>query len=160
MALYRKGLERCEPAGAFINNQIGVFTIGHCAPTTREAVEHGAVDATMWYVMYAIRALASTPKEMLGQIPGTLPYQDVLKAFPLLERYDQEGSISFEEIDQRDMVIVGDPDKCIEKLKRYEQAGADHVLCIMQVGGLKHEHIMKSIELFGKYVIPEFKNGK
>jgi hypothetical protein len=30
----------------------------------------------------------------------------------------------------------------------------------MQVGGLKHEYIMKSIELFGKYVIPEFSNGK
>ncbi len=156
MALYRKGLARCQPAGAFINNQVGVFTIAHCAASTREAVENGAVDAAMWYVMYAIRALASTPKELLGKIPGTLPYQDVLKQFPLLERYDREGSISFDEINERDMVIVGDPDQCIDKLKRYEKAGADHVLCIMQVGGLRHEHIMKSIELFGKYVIPEF----
>jgi len=160
MALYRKGLARCQPAGAFVNNQIGVFTIAHCADSTKAAVENGAVDAAMWYVMYAIRALASTPKELLGKIPGTLPYQDVLKQFPLLERYDREGSISFDEINERDMVIVGDPDQCVRKLKNYEKAGADHVLCIMQVGGLKHEHIMKSIELFGKYVIPEFSNGK
>jgi alkanesulfonate monooxygenase SsuD/methylene tetrahydromethanopterin reductase-like flavin-dependent oxidoreductase (luciferase family) len=67
--------------------------------------------------------------------------------------------VTFEEVDERDMVIVGDPDKCIEKLKKYEAAGADHVLFIMQVGGLKHEHIMKSLELFGKYVIPEFRKS-
>ena len=38
-----------------------------------------------------------------------------------------------------------------------EQAGADHVLCLMQVGRLEHREVMKSVELFGKYVIPEFK---
>lgn len=158
MKLYREALKRCTPAGAMVNDRVGVFTIGHCAETTRKAIENGAVDAAMWYVTYVLRALARAPEEMLGKVPGTLPYEDVIKQFPLFERYEKHGKITFEEIDQRDMLIVGDPDKCIEKLKRYEKAGADRVLCIMQVGGLKHRHVMKSIELFGKYVIPEFKN--
>lgn len=157
MKRYRDAVKNCTPAGAFVNNQVGVFTIAHCAPTTAAAVENGAVDATMWYVTYVFKALAAIPKEMLGKVPGTLPYEDIVKQFPLIERWDKEGTVSFDEIDERDMVIVGDPDKCIQKLKKYEAAGADHVLCLMQVGGLKHEHIMKSIELFGKYVIPEFK---
>lgn len=158
MRRYREGLKRCKPAGAFINNKVGVFTIGHCAETTKQAIDNGGVDATMWYVTYVFKALANVPKEMLGKIPGTLPYEDIIKQFPLFERYEKFGKVTFEEIDERDMVIVGDPDKCIEKLRKYEKAGADHVLCIMQVGGLKHEQIMKSIELFGKYVIPAFKN--
>jgi hypothetical protein len=29
---------------------------------------------------------------------------------------------------------------------------------MMQTGNIKHEHVMNSIELFGKYVIPHFKN--
>jgi len=154
---YRDGLKRCKPAGAFINDKIGVFTIAHCAPSTQAAIGNGAVEATLWYVTYVVRALASIPKEMLGKVGGAPPYEDILKQFPLLARYEENGSVSFEEIDERDMVIVGDPDKCVEKLKRYERAGADHVLCLMQVGGLKHERIMESIELFGKYVIPHFK---
>jgi alkanesulfonate monooxygenase SsuD/methylene tetrahydromethanopterin reductase-like flavin-dependent oxidoreductase (luciferase family) len=156
MKLYRQGLERCTPAGAFVNDQVGVFTIAHCAETTAGAVHNGAVDATMWYVTYVMRALASVPAEMAGRVGGVAPYQDVARHFPLFERYEKCGRVSFEEIDERDMVIVGDPDKCIEKLKRYEQAGADHVLCLMQVGRLEHREVMKSVELFGKYVIPEF----
>jgi hypothetical protein len=30
------------------------------------------------------------------------------------------------------------------------------VLCFMQFGGIAHQHIMDSIRLFGKYVIPYF----
>jgi len=156
MKLYRDGLTRCRPAGAFINDKVGVFTIAHCAESTQAAVDNGGIDATMWYVTYVFRALATVPRELLGTVAGTIPYADVLKQFPLFEKYEKQGNVTFDEIDERDMVIVGDPDKCIEKLKKYEKAGADRVICIMQVGGLKHAQIMKSIELFGKYVIPEF----
>jgi alkanesulfonate monooxygenase SsuD/methylene tetrahydromethanopterin reductase-like flavin-dependent oxidoreductase (luciferase family) len=160
MARYHKALERCRPAGAFINNKVGVFTIAHCAESLNTALDQGAVDGAMFHVMKTVRALASTPRELLGKIPGTLPYEDLLKQFPALKRYEEQGRLSFDEINERDMIIVGDPDQCVAKLKRYEKAGADHVLCLMQVGSLKHPHIMKSIELFGKYVIPEFRNGK
>jgi alkanesulfonate monooxygenase SsuD/methylene tetrahydromethanopterin reductase-like flavin-dependent oxidoreductase (luciferase family) len=153
--VYREALERCTPAGAFVNDRVGVFTIAHCAETTAQAVENGAMDAVMWYFDYVIRALVSVPEEALGRIAG-LPYEALVKQLPLLQRYRESGQISFEELDRRDMVIVGDPDRCIEKLKRYEQAGVAHVLCLMQAGMLKHRAIMKSIELFGKRVIPEF----
>ena len=31
----------------------------------------------------------------------------------------------------------------------------DNLICLMQFGGLKHPDILKSIDLLGKYVIPE-----
>jgi alkanesulfonate monooxygenase SsuD/methylene tetrahydromethanopterin reductase-like flavin-dependent oxidoreductase (luciferase family) len=160
MVRYRKALEGCRPAGAFINSKVATFTIAHCAESLQTALEHNAPDCAMFHVMKTVRALAATPKELLGKIPGSLPYQDLLKQFPALKRYEENGRLSFDEINEQDMIIVGDPDQCVQKLKRYEAAGVDHVLCLMQVGALKHEYIMKSIELFGKYVIPEFHNGK
>ena len=54
------------------------------------------------------------------------------------------------------MVIVGDPDKCVRKLEKYQAAGIDRILCLIQAGRIPHERVMQSIGLFGKYVIPHF----
>jgi hypothetical protein len=45
----------------------------------------------------------------------------------------------------------------IRKMENYERIGVDHLLCYMQFGGMKHEHVLKSIELIGKHVVPHFK---
>ena len=39
----------------------------------------------------------------------------------------------------------------------HEAAGCDQVMIMMQTETIPHEKMMKSLELFGKYVIPEFK---
>ncbi len=44
-----------------------------------------------------------------------------------------------------------------EYLRRYEDAGVDQVIFVMQAGKNRHEHIMEALELFGKDVLPEFK---
>jgi hypothetical protein len=62
--------------------------------------------------------------------------------------------------DRENMIITGDPDTCIRKIEEYQRVGADGVLCMMQTGNIAHEHVMRSIELFGKYVIPKFKNPR
>ena len=43
-----------------------------------------------------------------------------------------------------------------EYLRRYEEAGVDQVIFVMQAGRNRHEHIMESIEIFGREVLPEF----
>ncbi len=55
------------------------------------------------------------------------------------------------------MIIVGDPDKCIQKVKRYQEAGCQRLLCHMQTYAIPHQKVMDSINLWGKYVIPYFK---
>ena len=51
---------------------------------------------------------------------------------------------------------IGTPDQVREYLRRYEEAGVDQVIFVMQAGRNQHEHIMESIELFGREVLPEF----
>ena len=52
---------------------------------------------------------------------------------------------------------VGTPDQVREYLLRYEEAGVDQVIFCSQAGKNRHEHIMESLELFGRKVLPEFK---
>jgi hypothetical protein len=51
---------------------------------------------------------------------------------------------------------VGTPAQLREFLRRYEEAGVDQLIFVMQAGHNRHEHIMESIELFGTQVLPEF----
>ena len=60
----------------------------------------------------------------------------------------------------RAVTIAGDPDSCIEALKKHEATGIDQMMILMQTATIPHEQVMKSIELFGKYVIPEFKRSE
>ena len=59
----------------------------------------------------------------------------------------------------RGVIIAGDPESCIKTIKTYEDIGVDQVMLIMQTETIPHEKVMESIELYGKEVIPAFRNG-
>jgi len=59
--------------------------------------------------------------------------------------------------DNLPQVLNGTPDDIIEGVKRFQDAGFDEV--IFRIDGQGHHQIMKSLEYFGKYVIPEFRNS-
>jgi alkanesulfonate monooxygenase SsuD/methylene tetrahydromethanopterin reductase-like flavin-dependent oxidoreductase (luciferase family) len=51
---------------------------------------------------------------------------------------------------------IGTPDQLRDYLRRYEEAGVDQVIFVLQAGKNRHEDIMSSLELFGTEVLPEF----
>jgi alkanesulfonate monooxygenase SsuD/methylene tetrahydromethanopterin reductase-like flavin-dependent oxidoreductase (luciferase family) len=51
---------------------------------------------------------------------------------------------------------IGTPEQIREYLRRYEECGVDQVIFCSQAGKNRHEHIMESLDLFGKEVLPEF----
>ena len=51
---------------------------------------------------------------------------------------------------------IGTPDQVRDYLRRYEEAGVDQVIFVLQAGRNRHEHIMESIERFGTEILPEF----
>src|SRR4051795_12172812 len=52
---------------------------------------------------------------------------------------------------------VGTPHQVRELVSRYEAAGVDQLIFVMQAGKNRHEHIMESIELLGTEVLPDFR---
>jgi alkanesulfonate monooxygenase SsuD/methylene tetrahydromethanopterin reductase-like flavin-dependent oxidoreductase (luciferase family) len=52
---------------------------------------------------------------------------------------------------------TGTPAQLREYIRRFEEAGVDQLIFVMQAGKNKHEHIMESLQLFADEVMPEFK---
>jgi len=67
--------------------------------------------------------------------------------------------MKYDYLDEHDMIMVGDPDTLVRRLKRYEAIGVDQMLMFVQVGRIPHPQIMDSLKLIGRYVIPYFKHA-
>ncbi len=52
---------------------------------------------------------------------------------------------------------VGTPDDCIRFYETYEAMGVEQVFLLCAIGPAANEEVMNTIRLFGKYVIPHFK---
>jgi alkanesulfonate monooxygenase SsuD/methylene tetrahydromethanopterin reductase-like flavin-dependent oxidoreductase (luciferase family) len=55
---------------------------------------------------------------------------------------------------------IGTPDQVADLIGRYQAAGVDQVIFVMQAGKNAHEHICEAIELFGAQVLPRFAEGR
>jgi len=55
---------------------------------------------------------------------------------------------------------IGTPGQVADLIARYEAAGVDQVMFVMQAGNNRHEHICESIELFARQVLPRFADGR
>jgi alkanesulfonate monooxygenase SsuD/methylene tetrahydromethanopterin reductase-like flavin-dependent oxidoreductase (luciferase family) len=112
-----------------------------------EAEEAGIWESVLWWY----QNLAEFTIEW--ELPH-LPPEEQEKAFPELKR-SRESGFDPKVFHEADMIIVGTPEQCIEKMKRYVDIGVDELICYKQFGHLPHDSIMRSIDLLGKEVLPE-----
>ena len=52
--------------------------------------------------------------------------------------------------------MSGDPEEVVRRCREYEAAGVDLLLCLVNPYKIPHADVMQTIELMGKYVLPEF----
>jgi len=163
---YRNALKQAKPVGKFVNDRVGAFTIVHCAETKEEAIANGGADAAINYLLYAFRVLGGfadpsgrgMQREYSDLEIQSTPYRDLIaKEYPIILKM-QSNQCTFEDLDEEDMVIVGDVDHCIRKVERYKKAGLDHFISLMQADRIPHAKVMRSIELFAKEVMPRFRD--
>lgn len=145
--VYREAQRTATPLTSVHTNKVGVYTLVHCAES-RDDFDRNRLWDSMWWWYKGIAEF--TLKWELAHLPPEQQKQ----AFPLLEARAR-GEFDITQFDREDMVIVGTPDECLEKLMKYEQAGVDQVLCYLNFGYLPHEAVLRSIELLGTRVIPE-----
>ena len=58
---------------------------------------------------------------------------------------------------ERGIIVAGDPESCIAACKIHEATGVDQLQFLMATETVDHAKVMKSIEMFGKHVIPAFR---
>jgi alkanesulfonate monooxygenase SsuD/methylene tetrahydromethanopterin reductase-like flavin-dependent oxidoreductase (luciferase family) len=57
----------------------------------------------------------------------------------------------------RPLDCVGTPQQIRQRLRDFEEAGIDQVICLSQAANISHDMLSSSVELFSKEVMPEFK---
>ncbi|MGD0393388.1 MAG: LLM class flavin-dependent oxidoreductase [Acidimicrobiales bacterium] len=152
--------DRCVPVGLSVNPQVACVTPMMCADEEEEALARGLEGANFFGYSLAHFYVFG------DHVPaGT----DVWREF--VERRGKAGYSPEAALAVRQEVLgakaewgeqrglrgaIGTPDQLREFLRRYEEAGVDQLIFVMQAGRNRHEHIMESIELFGTQVLPEF----
>jgi alkanesulfonate monooxygenase SsuD/methylene tetrahydromethanopterin reductase-like flavin-dependent oxidoreductase (luciferase family) len=148
--IYREAIKNPEPLTRIINNKVAAYTLVHCAETEEQAEANGVWDAIWWwYQNYAELALEWDFRE--------LSRADQEKIFPFLKKY-ADGDFRPKDFNDADMIIVGTPEQCIEKMKRWAAVGVDQLIAYQSFGGMRHEAVLRSIELLGTEVIPALKD--
>ena len=155
--IYRKAVAACtEPLGAFVNNQAATFTMALCSNDREKAIE-AARESFEWYPVTGARQIATLTDYMAerNQELGSYSYAAEMKS------HDDEGALdllSLEYLMEANVCVLGTPEECVEACRRYEAAGIDLLLCLVNPYKISHESVMETIELMGTEVIPHFRN--
>jgi alkanesulfonate monooxygenase SsuD/methylene tetrahydromethanopterin reductase-like flavin-dependent oxidoreductase (luciferase family) len=136
-----------KPISDVATNKVAAYTLVHCAETNQQARDNGVWESVAWWYQNIAQFT----------LDWELPHLDPAaqeSAFPLLKPL-MEGNIPIESFDDGDMIVVGDPERCFEKMKHYADLGVDELICYVQFGYHSGESTLKTIELLGKEVLPE-----
>lgn len=154
--IYREGISQCtSPVGAFVNDQAATFTMMTVAPTREEAAE-AARRSFEWYPVHGARQIAALADYLdeLNEAHGNFAYAGDLRA---KDHDGLLGLLSLEILQDLGACVCGTPDDAYEMCKRYEDAGIDLLLCLIDPYDVSQEACLQTIEMMARHVIPEFR---
>jgi len=144
---YREAAANPNPITRVTTNKVAAYTLVHCADSMEQCEKNGIWDSVWWWY----KNLAEFTLEW--EFPH-FSQQEKDAIFPLL-KMQESGKFDPKIFSDGDMIIVGDPDQCLEKMVKYHELGVDQLICYVQFGYLPHESVMRTIELCGTKLIPE-----
>jgi alkanesulfonate monooxygenase SsuD/methylene tetrahydromethanopterin reductase-like flavin-dependent oxidoreductase (luciferase family) len=125
---------------------VAAYTLVHCADTVAAAEDNGIWDSVWWWYHHLAEFTLEWEFPHFSQ-------EEKDRVFPLLTAR-ANGEFDVATFDDADMIIVGDPERCYQKMCHYADIGVDELICYVQFGHLPHASVMRTIELLGKEVIP------
>jgi hypothetical protein len=142
--LYREGIASATPVSGHVHDWVGIAVVtAHCAPT-KEVARREAEAAAYEFVDLAIH--------LFDTVAPTAPEYAYLTSIDKIR--ERRRDLDFL-IDRAPYISIGTPDFLVERFKRLEAMGVDEVL--LRIDAMGHETNMASIEMFGKHVLPEFR---
>lgn len=148
---YRERIKHCQPVGSFVNDQVAIANWLYCHPDNELARRKGD-------------ELITTFGYMAGQ---TI---EVSEAYPA-NNYSALGLLGSLRPDPNapgdakkppaSGLCFGDPAALIETIGRWQAAGADHLLFMIQAREhLAQNEVLDSLRLFAREVMPHFSTSK
>jgi alkanesulfonate monooxygenase SsuD/methylene tetrahydromethanopterin reductase-like flavin-dependent oxidoreductase (luciferase family) len=148
-----------RPLGEAMNPAL--VTLGNmmCAPTDVEAVEKGLRGAQFFGFAFAWthgpvqHGRDNVYREFRQRSDAAASAAEAEAATE--NEPEDESARTLYRAGRRGM-FIGSPEYIRGNLRRYEAAHVDSLLFVLQCGDRKHQHIMESLELFARDVMPEF----
>lgn len=140
--VYKKTIDKAEPIGGYVNDNIMVTTDMMVLEDGQRARHVALHNRGNYHSALLLRYLDSFP------IATGQPKWPQIPAPPTAERLDDAI--------RRGIVAVGTPDEAIASLRRYEAIGADQIAFGTFATDVSLADATEAYETFGKYVLPEF----
>jgi alkanesulfonate monooxygenase SsuD/methylene tetrahydromethanopterin reductase-like flavin-dependent oxidoreductase (luciferase family) len=154
----------CVPIGDAVNANIACVTSFMCHPDESEAIRRGSEGANFlgyslghYYVFGRHRPGVTDVWQEYLERRREAGY-DPAAIEAARQHSDRLGAKVVEAGTSGLRGSVGTPQQVREFLRRYEDFGVDQVILSTQTGKNRHEHVMESLELFGREVLPEFRD--
>ncbi|MGZ4119511.1 MAG: LLM class flavin-dependent oxidoreductase [Actinomycetota bacterium] len=151
--------DQCDPIGFAVNPNLAVVVPMMCHADEQTAIERGidgghffGYSLAHYYVFGEHRPARTNLWDEFQQHRTEQGFaRDIIAAEgePLGVTLFEQGLGSLRG-------AVGTPDQIAELVQRYEQAGVDQVIFVLQAGRNRHEHVCESLELFASQVLPRF----
>lgn len=143
---YETFRNNCTPIGRAVNPNVAMLTGFMCHEDQDTAVERGLEGAHFFAY-----GLGHYWRDGI-HIPGRTNVWEEFKKRPasVTQQLERERK-------KAGMRGIGNPKQLIENFRTLENAGVDQLILLQQSGNYRHEHICESLELFGKEVLPQFK---
>ena len=142
-----------EVAGQLARYREAYVAAGHGEPP--EDIPHVFWSHVTESTDQALREAEAGMKKKLGGStkvwvkPGVSGYETFAKVGQFL------ATATIEQIDT--MAIFGDPQRCVERIRQYQAVGVNHIMVMFDWGGMPQKTVFRSMELFAKHVMPNFR---
>ena len=147
---YRRHIKNCEPVGQIINNHCAALTFLYCNEDDKIGVKKGT-EMFMHFGLLANQIVMCREAYPTRSYPsaGLLP----------AVRSQAQGPSDTGGVPQG--VAIGDPERILKTLKTWESAGFDSINFLTNaVEMLPQQQVLDSLRLFGKHIIPHFKDHR
>jgi len=151
--------EECVPGGFAVNPNVAVALPMMCHSDEAMAIERGIDGAhffgyslSHYYVFGQHKPGVTRIWDEFEQRRGDYGFAREIvtaDAAPLGVKLLQQGLGSLRG-------AIGTPRQIADLIARYEAAGVNQMIFVLQAGRNRHEHICESLELFGREVLPRF----
>lgn len=145
-ALYGAYRQRCAETGLPEPgpDKFAYLALCFTGETDEQAQEDGK--GLMWYLQRRAHPGFNGP-------PGYAPPRDMAQA--ILGINQRPRNASYEELQEKGIVLVGSPDTMIKNIKLlHERTGLGHLLMMNEAGAMPIEKVRRSMELFAREVYP------
>jgi alkanesulfonate monooxygenase SsuD/methylene tetrahydromethanopterin reductase-like flavin-dependent oxidoreductase (luciferase family) len=150
--IYRQAIGKCDRPASAINNQVAAYVLTHCAETRDEARSTGG-PAMEWYTQHVFKQFST-----VQGTPGYEVYEKIVgDASQQFAQLTQQYGNMIDPLIDLSVIAVGDPNEVSRTVEKFAAQDVDMIITSHAIGGIPHEKVMRSIELFGTEVIPNVK---